>query len=66
MAALIVNELLMNEISKLDVDNVMDFKKVMITLYGEEAVNDDKAALWSAYTDTLDMPVNCRSKVKNY
>ena len=37
---------------------------MIITLYGEEAVNDAKAALWSAYTDTLDRPVNRRSKVK--
>ena len=35
-------------ISKLDDDNVMDIKKVIITFFGEEAVNDGKAALWSA------------------
>ena len=44
-------------ISKLGVNNVMDIKKVILTLYGEEAVNDTKAALWSVYTDTLDMMV---------
>ena len=64
MATLVVNELLMYVISKLDVDNVMDIKKVIITFYGEEAVNDAKAALWSAYMDTLDRPVDRRSKVK--
>ena len=63
MATLVVNEL-MYVISKLDGDNVMDIKKVITTLYGEEAVNDAKAALWSAYTDTLDRPVNRRSEVK--
>ena len=61
---MVVNELLMYVISKLDVDNVMDMKKVITTLYDEEAVNDAKAALWSAYTDTLDRPANRRSKVK--
>ena len=64
MATLVVNELLMYVISKLIVDNVMDIKKVIITLYGEEAVNDAKTALWSAYTDTLNRPVNHRSIVK--
>ena len=64
MATLVVNELLMYVISNLDVDNVMDIKKVITTLYGEEAVNDAKAGLWSAYTDTLDRHVNRRSKVK--
>ena len=64
MATLVINELLIYVISKLDVENVMDIKKVIITLYGEEAVNDTKTALWSAYTDTLDKPVNRRSKVK--
>ena len=63
-ATLIVNELLMYVISKLDVDNVMDIKKVIITCYGEEAVNDAKAALWSAYRDILDMHVTSRSNVK--
>ena len=63
-ATLVVNELLMYVISKLDVDNVMDIKKVIITLYGEEAVNDAKAALCSAYRDILDMHVNSRSNVK--
>ena len=56
MATLVVNKLLMYVIIKLVVDNVMDIKKVIITLYGDEAVND-------AYTDTLDRPVNRRSKV---
>ena len=42
MATLVVNELLMYVISKLDVDNVMDIRKVIIRLYGEEAVNDAK------------------------
>ena len=37
---------------------------MITTFYGEEAVNDAKAALWFAYTDTLDRPVNRRSKVK--
>ena len=64
MATLVVNELLMYVISNLDVDNVMDIKKVITTLYGEEAVNYAKAGLWSAYTDTLDRHVNRRSKVK--
>ena len=64
MATLVVNKLLMYVISKLDVDNVMDIKNVITTFYGEEAVNDAKADLWSAYTDTLDRPVNHRSQVK--
>ena len=57
MATLDVNKLLMYIIIKLDVDNVMDIKKVIITLNGDKAVID-------AYTDTLDRPVNRRSKVK--
>ena len=57
MATLDVNKLLMYIIIKLDVDNVMDIKKVIITFNGDKAVND-------AYTDTLDRPVNRRSKVK--
>ena len=36
---------------------------MITTFYGEEAVNDANAALWSAYTDTLDRPVNSRSNV---
>ena len=64
MAKLVVNELLMYVISKLDVDNVMDIKNVITTLYDEDPVNDAKASVWSAYTDTRDMPVNRRSKVK--
>ena len=64
MATLVVHELVMYVINKLDIDNVMDIKKMIIPLYGEEAVNDAKAALWSAYMDTRDWPVNRRSKVK--
>ena len=45
MATLVINELLIYVISKLDVDNVMDIKNVIITFYGEEAVNDAKATL---------------------
>ena len=60
MATLVIHELLMYVINKLDVDNVMDIRNVIITFYGEEAVNYAKSALWSAYSDTLDRHVNSR------
>ena len=51
-----LHELLLYIISKLNVDNLVDNKKVVIILYVEEVLNGAKAALWSAYTETLDRP----------
>ena len=51
MAKFIVNEIVMDAISKYDTDNFVDIKNVINTFYCEEAVNDAKTELWTNYAN---------------
>ena len=51
MVKFIVNEIVMDAISKYDTDNFVDIKNVINTFYCEEAVNDAKTELWTNYAN---------------